>query len=383
MSELKQNVVFISMSDVANGAENVLLMASGATGAPILFLKKVKTGGLRIPAGQEFRYATDKNMLMGFLGLINLIKPYRHDFIIMSTHPYLNACLGFLKRIGYLKSQLIVRECTSVFTRFAGFKKLSYKLAYQLGYPGVNLVVCQTSLMRYQFLQHVNFVPDQKVIVQENPVNLEQILKRAGSPLNDPDTDADFICAAGRLIPEKGFSVLIYAFSCIEEQYPGLKLLILGEGPERTELTKLIETLGLTTRVILKGRIDNPMPYFKKAKICVVSSIKEGFPNVLLEMMAMNQSVVSTLCAGDIENIPGILTAKANSVNELALTIEKALDRNARSGSEIIKQYLHNRTPEKFIYALLKNFNYIPTTMNIQQEGHQLKFKLKTYEKRN
>lgn len=383
MSEVKQNVVFISMSDAANGAENVLLMASNAIGAPILFLKKVKTGGLRIPAEQEFQYATDKNMLMGFLGLINLIKPYRRDFIIMSTHPYLNACLGFLKRTGYLKSQLIVRECTSVFTRFAGFKKLSYKLAYQLGYPGVNLVVCQTSLMRYQFLQHVNFVPDHKVIVQENPVNLQQILTKAGSALNDTDTDTDFICAAGRLIPEKGFSVLIYAFSCIEEQHPDLKLLILGEGPERAELTKLIETLGLTTRVILKGRMDNPIPYFKKAKVCVVSSIKEGFPNVLLEMMTMNQSVVATLCAGGIENIPGILTTKVNSVNELALTIEKALNKDVCNEGEITQQYLHNRTPEKFINALLHNLNYIPTTMNTQPEGYQLHFKLKSYEKRN
>src|ERR1700754_1350569 len=152
MSEVKQNMVFISMSDEANGAENVLLMAATATGAPLLFLKKAKTGGLRIPAGQVSQYVSSKSMLMGFLGLIRLLKPYRKGFIIMSTHPYLNAYLGFLKRIGYLKSQLIVRECTSVFTRFTGLKKWSYQLAYRLGYPGVSLVVCQTALMRNQFI---------------------------------------------------------------------------------------------------------------------------------------------------------------------------------------------------------------------------------------
>lgn len=359
MSTIKQKVVFISMSDMVGGAENVLLMAACASKGPTIYLKKAQAGQLNIPAGQEVFYATDKSMFAGFVKLISLLKPYRKGCIIMSTHPYLNAYLGLLKRIGYLRSELVVRECTSVFTRFTGFKRLSYKLAYQLGYRGADLVVCQTSLMRDQFLQHVAFIPAQKVIVQENPVNLKQIFIRAKAPLNDPDTKTDFICAAGRLIPEKGFSVLIHAFSCIEKEYPGLKLLILGEGPERAMLTVLIDALELNNRVILKGRIDNPIPFFKQAKACVVSSVKEGFPNVLLEMMSINPLVVSTLCAGGIENIPGILKVEPNNVNALAEAIKNALDEGTTSDKkQIIQQYLHNRTPEIFINSLLKNINY-------------------------
>ena len=349
-------MVFISMSDEGNGGENVLLMAATAIGAPLLFLTKAKAGGLCIPAGQVAEYVTGKSMFMGFLGLTRLLKPYRKGFIIMSTHPYLNAYLGFLKRIGYLRSQLIVRECTSVFTRFTGFKKWSYKLAYWLGYPGVNLVVCQTELMRNQFIQHVTFVPTQKIVVQANPVDLEQILLKAELPLHDTDTDAGFICAAGRLIPEKGFSLLIHAFEGVYKQYPGLKLLILGEGPERAALTNLIDSLELAQHVILKGRIDNPMPYFKKARLCVVSSVKEGFPNVLLEMMTANQTVISTLCAGGIEAIPGIFKINANSVNELELAMKKALDSSAFKKSETVHEYLHNRTPKVFVSSLLQNF---------------------------
>ncbi|WP_183564194.1 glycosyltransferase [Mucilaginibacter sp. SP1R1] len=364
MSAVNQKVVFISMSDMVGGAENVLLMAACASEAPTIYLKKGASGRLNIPAGQQVQYATDKSMSAGFFKLITLLKPYRSGFVIMSTHPYLNAYLGFLKRIGYLRSKLIVRECTSVFTRYTGLKKLSYQLAYQLGYRGANLVVCQTGLMRDQFLQHVSFVPAQKVIVLENPVNLQQIINKAESPLNDPDTDADFICAAGRLIPEKGFLILINAFSYIEKQYPDLKLLILGEGPERHELTQLIEALGLQSRIILKGRIDNPMPYFKQAKVCVVSSIKEGFPNVLLEMMSTNPVVVSTLCAGGIETIPGILKAETNNVNALVSVIKKALDEGADDKTDI-QQYLNNRTPEIFINSLLKSFHSLPTMNNL------------------
>lgn len=354
MSAISQKVIFISMSDAANGAENVLLMASAAISAPVIFLKKVKTGGLSIPAGQVVKYVTTKSILAGFWGLINSLKPYRNGYVIMSTHSYLNAYLGFLKKIGYIKSQLIVRECTSVFTRYSGLKKWTYKLAYWLGYPAVNLIVCQTSLMRSQFLKHVTYIKAKKVIKQENPVNTEQILIKSESPLNDFDADDDFICAAGRLIPEKGFSVLITAFSCIEKQYPDLKLLLLGEGPERPFLTRLIESYGLSKRVILKGQIDNPMPYFKQARVCVVSSLKEGFPNVLLEMMTLNKAVVSTICAGGIESIPGILTTETNNVNGLAAAIKKALHKDVRSGEKSAQEYLQNRNPEVFIDSILK-----------------------------
>lgn len=359
MPTTDKNVLFVSMTNAANGAENVLFMAASAIGAPMMFAKKVNSGGLDIPSEQSSCYASSNSLFVGFFKLIKLLKPYRKGFILISTHPYLNAYLGFLRRTGYIKSQLIVRECTSVFTRFTGLKKMSYKLAYYLGYPGVDLVVCQTSLMRYQFLQHINFIPNQRVIVQGNPINLKLINTKAKLLLNDSDTTGDFICAAGRLIHEKGFSVLIQAFSCIEKQYPNLKLLILGEGGKRTELNRLVETLGLTHRVILKGRVDNPIPYFKRARVCVLSSIREGFPNVLLEMMSVNPSVVATLCAGGIEAIPGVLKVKPDSVNELVIGIGKALDKSIGSSNSVIKQYLHNRTPPIFINSLLKSLSAV------------------------
>jgi glycosyltransferase involved in cell wall biosynthesis len=210
-----------------------------------------------------------------------------------------------------------------------------------------------------QFLQHIKFIPTQRVTVQGNPINLKLINTKAKLLLNDPDATGDFICAAGRLIPEKGFSVLIQAFSYIEKEYPTLKLLILGEGGKRAELFRLIETLGLTDRVILKGRVDNPIPYFKQARICVVSSIKEGFPNVLLEMMSVNPTVVATLCAGGIEAIPGVLKIKPDSINELETGIRKALNESIGSSSLVIKQYLHNRTPPIFINSLLKSLSTV------------------------
>lgn len=272
----------------------------------------------------------------------------------MSTHSYLNAYLGFLKRIGYLSSQLIVRESTSVFTRFSGFKKLFYVMLYNIGYPAVDLIVCQSEIMRNQLLIQNKFIAERKVIVQGNPIDLKKIRGKAKKSLCKNDNEFDFICAAGRLIPEKGFSVLIRAFAHIHQRYPNLRLFLFGEGKERHLLIQLISNYNLEDHVILKGQSDNPIPYFKHAKMCVVSSIKEGFPNVLLEMMTVNQSIVSTLCAGGIESIPSILKVEVDNVNGLANAIEQALEKDIKYQNDEVEDFLLKRSPEVFTQSIFK-----------------------------
>lgn len=350
--DTKPNLLFVSITDQANGAENILLQAARASNANLLFLKKVNNGGLNVPGDLQAEYVSTGSVLSGFLRLIKNLRPYRADYIIFSTHPYLNAYLGFLKRIGYLKSKLIVRECSSVLTRYKGLKRWSYKVAYLFGYPGVNLVVCQTGSMRDSFLQHLPYIDKQKVIIQKNPIDIEENLIKGKAGLPAADINTEFICAAGRLIPEKGFDILITAFNEIKAERPNLHLFILGEGPEQASLEKLITELKLADRVILKGWTANPMPYFKHAKACVVSSIKEGFPNVLLQMMILNPIVISTNCAGGIDEIPGIYLAEADNINSLTTAINLALN-TKRKHKDLVMQYVQDRTPEIFIKSIL------------------------------
>ncbi|WP_161964387.1 glycosyltransferase [Mucilaginibacter endophyticus] len=349
---MKPKLLFVSITDQANGAENILLQAASASNAGLLFLKKADSGGLSIPDDLQAEYVSTGSILSGFSGLIKSLSPYRTDHIVFSTHPYLNAYLGFLKRIGYLKSKLIVRECSSVLTRYSGIKKWSYKVAYWFGYPGVNLVVCQTTNMRDTFVEHLPYIDKDRVIIQKNPIDIEQNLIKAKVALPAADAKAEFICAAGRLIPEKGFDILIMAFDEIKAARPNLKLFIFGEGPEQSTLENLIGELKLTDRVILKGWVANPMPYFKQAKACVVSSIKEGFPNVLLQMMILNPVVISTNCAGGIDEIPGIYLAEADNVNSLTTAINTALN-TKKHNKDLIMQYVEDRTPEVFIKSIL------------------------------
>ncbi len=347
-------MLFISMSDCANGAETVLLMSAGAIKAPMIFLKKYDRGSLQIPEQISYSYASQKSMFAGFLKLIKLLIPYRRGYILMSTHPYLNAYLGFLKRIGFIKSLLVVRECTSVFSRgYSGLKMLSYRVAYKLGYPAADLVVCQTDQMKTQFLQNIPFVDERKVIVLGNPLDISRTIRMAQLSNDDPYLETGYICAAGRLIHEKGFSVLITAFSQIAGIYPDLNLLILGDGPEKKSLEKLIADFGLEQRVVLRGWVSNPLPYFKKAKVCVVSSLSEGFPNVLLQMLTTSNVVVSTLCAGGINDIPGIFKVPVNDPDELACALTMALESEGESHDSLTGKYMQGRDPQSFVNSIL------------------------------
>ncbi len=106
------------------------------------------------------------------------------------------------------------------------------------------------------------------------------------------------ITAMGRLVRQKGFDILIEAFSRCAEKHTVWSLVILGEGPNRLNLQTLAANLGIADRVKLVGQIPEPATILKGADLFVLSSRYEGFPNALLEAMACQLPVVSTDCSG-------------------------------------------------------------------------------------
>jgi glycosyltransferase involved in cell wall biosynthesis len=107
---------------------------------------------------------------------------------------------------------------------------------------------------------------------------------------------ARHIVGMGRLESEKGFEKLIRAFDLVQQDCPGWKLLIVGEGSLRPELTRLVASLGLEDRVDLPGRVANPRTLFGRCDLFVLSSESEGFGLVLVEAMSAGLPVISFDC---------------------------------------------------------------------------------------
>ncbi len=277
----------------------------------------------------------------------NIIKFNKHSNYIFTTHVYVTGIIGLLIKLKILKKKKFIgRESTQIFSRSRGFKKFSYVLAYLLGYSSLDLLVFQTDLMKDEL---ENFLPriikKLKVKVIPNPVVITKIEKNVNNYYQYP-----FIVSAGRLIPEKGFDVLIEAFYKLHLDFPDLKLIILGEGSERKHLEKQIHNLQIREYVFLEGFVENVYTYFKAAKLCVVSSRIEGFPNVLLQMMSQNNNIVSTKCAGGIDDIKGLFVSDTNSAENLYVAIKNCLESSeTKKNRKLFDIELESRSIDSFI----------------------------------
>ena len=104
------------------------------------------------------------------------------------------------------------------------------------------------------------------------------------------------LLAAGRLHPCKGFDTLLDAFATVRATRP-CRLVILGEGGERTRLEARARTLGVADDVLLPGFEPTPGPWMRHATVFVLSSRYEGMPNVLVQALGAGRPIVATDCA--------------------------------------------------------------------------------------
>jgi glycosyltransferase involved in cell wall biosynthesis len=129
--------------------------------------------------------------------------------------------------------------------------------------------------------------------------------------------DGFFLCAAGRLSPEKGHRYLLHAIANLSRRIPGLQLVLLGEGQERARLEKQAEELGIGKHVIFAGFRKDIRPWIQACDLLVNPSLTEGTPNVVLEAMALGTPVIATRVGGLpdlIEHlISGVLVAPGDS----------------------------------------------------------------------
>jgi glycosyltransferase involved in cell wall biosynthesis len=347
-----KKIVLVLPNDTLGGAEQILKMIAqyySGSSVEVQFLKRKTNEEWAIyNPFIELKYQNTNSEYWGalFYAWNLLVKSHKKYDYIFTTHVFVTGMIGIFIRLGLIrKKKFIGRESTRIFERFDGFKLFLYKKMYQLGYPSLDLLICQTQQMKQDLIANLPWLNKQiNIKVIANPINLSPI-----ETTEDFSVEYPFIVSAGRLIPEKGFDILIAAFKEITKSYPTHQLIILGEGREKQNLELQIKDLNLESKVILKGRVPNVYLYFKAAKVCVVSSRTEGFPNVLLQMMSQNNHVVSTKCADEIDSIPGITTVETTNAIKLSSAILESLNDQHSKNSILFKSFLEERSIENFI----------------------------------
>ncbi len=130
-----------------------------------------------------------------------------------------------------------------------------------------------------------------------NPLDVAELRARAGEeePELPWESRGHILVSMGREDDVKGFWHLIKAYAWMQKNVPDAKLLIIGEGGF-DEYRMLAEGLGVGDGVYFTGMKKNPFPYLKTACLYVLTSYHEGFPNALIEAMALGIPVIATDC---------------------------------------------------------------------------------------
>jgi glycosyltransferase involved in cell wall biosynthesis len=138
-----------------------------------------------------------------------------------------------------------------------------------------------------------------KTHLAPHPVNLEAIELASREPpaAELAGIPQPWIVACGRLVEAKAFDTLIRAFPKVrsETESPP-SLIIMGEGALRRDLEELARSVGVAPRTFLPGFVPNQFSVMRRAAVFVLSSRREGCPNVLLQALACGATVVATDC---------------------------------------------------------------------------------------
>ena len=251
---------------------------------------------------------------------------------------------------------------------YSMFHKFFVKKLYSIA----DSIVVVSKYIQYDLINNYN-IRKTRIDVIYNPHNLSSIDRLKMLPILDSNFisfSSRVIISAGTLESRKGFYELIKAFSLLE--YSDLNLLIMGDGPEKESLQKLVLDLNLTKRVFLLGFVDNPYQYFKNSDIFVLASHVEGLPNVIIEALACGCAVISTDCISgpreilspgtdypakeltEFEDVEyGILTPVDN-IHELKL----AMDSLTKNNSKLVK-YKKKSLSRAYDFDLKQNNEYI------------------------
>ena len=284
-------------------------------------LTEVPPGVRLVPLSGQQSYGRTALAVTTLPRLIRYLRA-NHPDAMLSTLTGTNLLAVVAHRLARVPTRLVLREAATL----ENLRHPMYLLLMRFLYRRADAVVVLSQFMKNQLEKALRLLPD-KVIHIPNPIDLERIMRDADEPLPDDfDASRPYAVAVGRLAPPKDYMTLLDAFRVIVQTSPS-RLVILGEGPDRAMLVKRIHELSLGDRIELRGFDPNPYRWMTRASVVVLSSRWEGYPNVILEALALGKYVVSTCYDASVQDIVNDRTAALVSVGDvtaLAEAIKKA-----------------------------------------------------------
>lgn len=333
-----RHVAFFMPTFGGGGAERVMVtLANGfaRAGVTVDLLAANAAGPYRddVSSGVRVIDLQASRALAAIPGLIRYLRRER-PAAMLSALDYANVVALLACRVAGAGTRLVVSEHNTLSAASRHLRSPKYRLLRMLMrrlYRRAAHIVAVSGGVADDLAQTLA-IPRSRISVIFNPFDIQKIRTLSCAPLDHPWAAAGqppLIVAAGRLAEAKGFDTLIHAFALLRKKRPA-RLVILGEGELRGELTALIRSLQLEHDTFLPGFVANPFSWMRHAAVFTLSSAWEGLPSVLIEAMACGAPIVSTDCpSGPAEILAhgtwGLLTPVADAT-ALHQALETVLD---------------------------------------------------------
>lgn len=295
--------VFLSLSGQGGVERMVLNLCEGfvAEGFRVdLLLIMARSRSLRpLPRGINLVRLPAKHTVTSLFPLVAYLRKER-PMALLAAKERANRVALVARRMARVPTRVVVRVGTTVSGALEGRSRLRRALwlwPMRFFYPQANAIVAVSQGVATD-LSRITGLPRERLTVIPNPVITPQMLALSRAPVDHPwlaTAAPPVILGCGRLTRQKGFPVLLHAFARLRRQMD-CRLIILGEGRERSNLLRLAGDLGVADQVDLPGFVSNPYAYMRRASLFVLSSLWEGSPNVLTEALALGPPVVATDC---------------------------------------------------------------------------------------
>src|SRR6056297_3495993 len=231
--------------------------------------------------------------------LVRYLKTNAPD-VLISALTRSNVTALAAARIAGVGTRVVVceRNQFSTFVReFDPIRQTLLKAAVRFLYPSAYAVIGNTAEVTRDIVAVANLDGTQAAVIH-NPAPDAQQMDAARNSAPDHawfGEDRPIAVAIGRLVPQKDYPTMLRAVALSR---PDLRLIVLGEGPEKTALEALARDLGIDDRVDFSGFRMDRFSYLVRADMFLLSSVTEGFPNALIEAVTAGVPSVSTDCAG-------------------------------------------------------------------------------------
>lgn len=284
----------------------VLANALAADGYPVELCVGTRSGAWASEVSEDVtvRVLGSDRVLGCLIPLARYLRRHRPR-ALYATMMYANVVAALARLLSLTRPTLVLREAVSVLQLREGpalFRLGVLTLARTL-YRTADSIVCVSRGVRDDLLREVALPEGLPVLVVNNPLDpCLDALARAPLPRPLPwSAEVPTLLAIGRLSPHKDFVTLLQAVAALRSRRR-VGLVILGEGEERARLLALAEALDVRD-LHMPGFVRNPAAYLSAADVYVLSSRNEGFPNAMLEALAVGLPIVSTRCPSGPEEL--------------------------------------------------------------------------------